>query len=1044
MRKEILEIAEKRLKWVEANRENGFEEGLKKMLTDLYPDNAHFIYELLQNAEDAHAHDVRFILQDDRLDFEHDGERLFSIDDVNAITGLGFSTKRNDITNIGKFGVGFKAVYAYTETPQVESGNIRFRIHDMVVPYLDDLLDSPAVGKQTRFILPFDSLRKSREQATKEIKQLLTGLDATTLLFLKHIRKIEYLLPDSSLGYIERIELGGGRYKFVVQQPEHFSSSSWFFKFDREVRVNDEEEQVEKSCRVAVSFALSQVENKADVGEAKISDISATPDLELKPIDHGAVCIYFPAKKETSNLRFHVHAPFASTVARDSVRECEGNAQLRDHLSNLLAESMTVFRDQGLLTVRTLALLPNDKDNLSKFYLPLMTRLAREFQEQNLVPLKRNGHGAASGIIRGSKALSDIITDDDLVTLLGSDTISPRWAANPPQIHQREDNFLSMLGIKQWNPTDLVKAIVDSQEETVEKWMSRKDDNWHRDFYKILFDAICAAAKSPCSAINEQIMSLKMLRLIRCSDDYYRKGSECFFSTGNIEHDSKFPRVAKGVYCTDKKDDIALREFFENMGVRYLDERIEIEYVLKERYSCEETDIGNSKPRIDDVRLFVEFAETHPSDVNIFCDYCIFKLENGKWAKPNRVYLDLPFLDTSLNVYYQTQQSQAKCWALSKEYVNIQIDPVRIGDYARRCGAITKLSVELFDKDYFSVGILNILKLRNENVAKLIWKTCIIYEKSDLCIWKKQSKKNRRYKNFAPDVDSSIATILKTVEWVPQVIGPTVNFVKPCEAVAEQLPNGFVYQNDWEWLKALEFGANVNARIEANRLERERQSQDYRRKEEVALSFGFESPEEAENIAQLKNRDPEAFKMVMDKLAECEKRTAYPSRSVQDPERRQVRLSEQIALAPDKEYEKRERSVRITIGSRDQPTWLRNQYTNDDDQMFCQICKHELPFRKRDGTLYFVARAVLTRKYLPKELDAQYLALCPLCDAKYCEFVLHDDAIMTTLRDRIVSSDLCEIPISLGDEKTSIRFVETHYHDLKKILEEMGQSAPRD
>ena len=51
---------------------------------------------------------------------------------------------------------------------------------------------------------------------------------------------------------------------------------------------------------------------------------------------------------------------------------------------------------------------------------------------------------------------------------------------------------------------------------------------------------------------------------------------------------------------------------------------------------------------------------------------------------------------------------------------------------------------------------------------------------------------------------------------------------------------------------------------------------------------------------------------------------------------------------------------------------------------------------------------------------------------------------MTTLRDRIVSSDLCEIPISLGDEQTSIRFVETHLHDLKNILEEMGQSAPRD
>jgi hypothetical protein len=38
-----------------AARDNGFEEGLRRLLADLYPDNAHFIYEFLQNAEDAGA-----------------------------------------------------------------------------------------------------------------------------------------------------------------------------------------------------------------------------------------------------------------------------------------------------------------------------------------------------------------------------------------------------------------------------------------------------------------------------------------------------------------------------------------------------------------------------------------------------------------------------------------------------------------------------------------------------------------------------------------------------------------------------------------------------------------------------------------------------------------------------------------------------------------------------------------------------------------------------------------------------------------------------
>ena len=43
---------------------------------------------------------------------------IFSLNDITSITGLGISTKKDDSTSIGKFGVGFKAVFQYTSTPQ--------------------------------------------------------------------------------------------------------------------------------------------------------------------------------------------------------------------------------------------------------------------------------------------------------------------------------------------------------------------------------------------------------------------------------------------------------------------------------------------------------------------------------------------------------------------------------------------------------------------------------------------------------------------------------------------------------------------------------------------------------------------------------------------------------------------------------------------------------------------------------------------------------------------------------------------------------------
>ena len=86
------ELQHKRLRWVEVSRENNFEEGIKNLLTDLYPDNAHFIYELLQNAEDAGATTCRFAVTSSELVFEHDGSRMFDLKDIDSITSIAAST----------------------------------------------------------------------------------------------------------------------------------------------------------------------------------------------------------------------------------------------------------------------------------------------------------------------------------------------------------------------------------------------------------------------------------------------------------------------------------------------------------------------------------------------------------------------------------------------------------------------------------------------------------------------------------------------------------------------------------------------------------------------------------------------------------------------------------------------------------------------------------------------------------------------------------------------------------------------------------------
>src|SRR2546421_7571123 len=95
------------------------------LLADRYADRTHFIFELLQNAEDALARRsgwrgeraVNFHLTPTALRVSHFGQP-FDEADVRGVCGIAQSTKRN-LTAIGRFGIGFKSVYAFTDRPEI-------------------------------------------------------------------------------------------------------------------------------------------------------------------------------------------------------------------------------------------------------------------------------------------------------------------------------------------------------------------------------------------------------------------------------------------------------------------------------------------------------------------------------------------------------------------------------------------------------------------------------------------------------------------------------------------------------------------------------------------------------------------------------------------------------------------------------------------------------------------------------------------------------------------------------------------------------------
>lgn len=177
-------------------------------IIQLYTDKSHFVYELLQNAEDSGAKNVKFVQYEDRLEVFHDGHP-FTFANLQGLCDIGKSDKIHDLNQIGEFGVGFKSVFGICETVELHSApqNYRgerkedYRQFSVIIKDFTKPEDIPPKTLPfmytTLFVFPysightfsgFDSMPKLIDT----LSQRLQNLGITTLLFMKNLESIEY------------------------------------------------------------------------------------------------------------------------------------------------------------------------------------------------------------------------------------------------------------------------------------------------------------------------------------------------------------------------------------------------------------------------------------------------------------------------------------------------------------------------------------------------------------------------------------------------------------------------------------------------------------------------------------------------------------------------------------------------------------------------------------------------------------------------------------------------------------------------------------
>ena len=1007
--------------------------GIRKIVEDLYPDSAHFIYELLQNAEDTGATEASFILSGDVLTFEHNG-RPFAQKDIYGITDIGEGTKVEDDDKIGRFGVGFKAVFAYTETPHIWSPTFSFKIEDLVLPTAiaprDDL------GSKTRFEFPFNNPKKPKEKARVDVEEGLHKLAETTLLFLSHLQAVGWKTSKGASGQILRIHHSDNHIEVLRESNVEPTSSLHFLKFERPVAGLERQ-------KVAVAFALDFLPNVQRFAErtplAKQFRIADT---------RGTVAVYFPAEKETSGLRFHMHAPFVPELSRASVKDTPANAPLFEQLAAIAAAALHDIRDNGLLTAEFLAVLPNQHEQIPPRYEAIREAIIGAMNTQPLTPTHTKGHAPAKDLLQAKASLKDLLGEEDIENLIDYDNKPPRWSVGATQKNTNIDRFLGSLAMTDWGMDEFVELIAEKTREARSfyppyhasqpdqnfiTWLGSKPAEWHQQFYALLFTEL---------APQGDLYRLKKCRIVRRSDSSYSTGDKTFFSSETIEHDEVLPRVDAAVYGSGKSkvQQSNARKFLEEMGVRIVGEAEQIEVVLEERYT-EEAKNPDARTYLRDFKRFITLVEKEPERAKLFKDYYIFDC-GDQWCKPSEVYLDAPYFPSGLGAYYGAMGEEAERFALASGYQESGIAIKRLMKFAEAVGAETRLVVQEktvsghplerqlkadwykpsvrrtgseINEDWHIKNLSRLLKRPSNAVAKLIWDAL---QSADPEISTARYRPNRQYDiRTAP---SSLILSLKMNRWVPQRNG---SFVRPAEASRDLLPDGFSFDFGSFWLKAIQFGEEI-----------ERKSEEHRRRQAVATELGFPDDatlERARRFAALPAEDQERI------LADQDGREVeLPDHKPANPDRRADRVAAQAAAAPDKITEERTRSVSVgrEAAKEEAAQYLRQQYTSNGD-VICQICKGPMPFKLDDGSDYFEKVEFLPE--LKKRHYQNYLALCPNHAAMFME-ANGSAALMCDVFLKVSDN---EVEVVLAQENTTIYFTKTHIADLKQVIK-VEQSEP--
>ncbi len=364
------------------------------LLAGHYSDSNHFVYELLQNAEDEGANKVVVEYYNDQLVFYHNG-KPFDENDVCGVSSMLMGTKnKDDASTIGRFGMGFKSVFKYTCRPEIYFDDDGFVIQSFLLPvqvrdgwnyekakkelyYLEkNKKVYPFVLSKhlTKIVIPFkkiDAKGKLVAVDGKDVLDKLNGLSGEILMFLTHIQDFYWINKES------------GEHAHITLNKDEKDVNLITCRVVG--RSETEKGEITKYLKYKDVFDLPEMKN----AEVSVAYKVNNQEKSINVVSNSPIWVYFPTRDDTA-LPFLIHGSFETAVSREKLMTpSDFNKALFERLGSLIANTMEDLGKRGLISQGFIrrVILAADKDEMDNETIPGLTeKISTAFKTKPLVP----------------------------------------------------------------------------------------------------------------------------------------------------------------------------------------------------------------------------------------------------------------------------------------------------------------------------------------------------------------------------------------------------------------------------------------------------------------------------------------------------------------------------------------------------------------------------------------------------------------------------------------------------------------------------------